>query len=143
MEERDGYPGTNLATRKVMLPQEPEVVMIHATELASLRAEIERLTAELTTCRNTAKINLSVAQSRGAEIERMRAALVDAKAMLQTMALDVLQIGNFSEDGKSLDAIPEWQALSGYQFDGTLAAIHMQIDEALSPHPSSTQETKP
>jgi len=40
-----------------------------------LEADNERLRAELQTCRNTAKINLKVAQDRGAEIERLRTAL--------------------------------------------------------------------
>jgi cell division protein FtsB len=43
----------------------------HRAEKAE--AEVERLKTELQTCRNTARLNLKVAEDRGAEIESLRA----------------------------------------------------------------------
>lgn len=58
------------------VPLEPYVQIIAELIVgaeADLRAEVERLTAEIRTVRNTAKINLKVAQDRKVEIERLTA----------------------------------------------------------------------
>lgn len=49
--------------------------------------EIKRLRAEVTTIRNTAKINLKVAQERGADNERLRAALEPFQRNVEAVSL--------------------------------------------------------
>jgi hypothetical protein len=55
-----------------MNPGEPPRDGLHCDDLISAAAEIERLTAELKTARNTAKINLAAYKSLAAERDSLR-----------------------------------------------------------------------